>query len=74
MRVLDPPKHVVVHRHGRWCDGELRAWRRDLDGWRGYVRYAVSPGLRYLEWVAAERVRPTQSLGAGRYVRARQSS
>jgi hypothetical protein len=47
---------------------------RDIDGWLGYVRYGVSPGLRYLEWVAAERVRPTQSLGAGRYVRARQSS
>jgi hypothetical protein len=40
-----------------WHDRWLRAWRRDLDGWRGYVRYAVSPGIRYLEWVAAERVR-----------------
>jgi hypothetical protein len=57
MRVLDPPKLVVVHRDDLWCDGELHAWRRDPDAWRGYVRYATSPGLRFLEWVAAERVR-----------------
>ncbi len=24
-------------------DGELRAWRRDLDGWRKYGRWATSP-------------------------------
>jgi hypothetical protein len=40
---------VAVRRDGSWHDDELRAWRRDLDGWRGYLRYAVSPGLRYLE-------------------------
>jgi hypothetical protein len=57
MRVLDPPKLVVVHRDGRWCDGELHAWRRDPDSWVGYARYAVSPGLRHLEWVAGDRVR-----------------
>ncbi|MDX6320039.1 MAG: hypothetical protein QOD35_3439 [Nocardioidaceae bacterium] len=58
MRLLDPPKPVVVRRDGQWHDGELQAWRRDNDGWLGYVRYAVSPGLRHLEWVDAERVRP----------------
>jgi hypothetical protein len=57
MRVLDPPKLVVVHRDDHWCDGKLHAWRRDPDGWVGYVRYAVSPGLRHLEWVAGDRVR-----------------
>jgi hypothetical protein len=51
-----PLKLVLVRRDDRWCDGQLTAWRRDLDGWRGYVGYAVSPGMRYLEWVAAERV------------------
>jgi hypothetical protein len=56
MRVLDSPKLVVVQRDGHWCDGELQAWRRDSEGWRGYVRYATSPGLRHLQWVAAERV------------------
>jgi hypothetical protein len=57
MRLVDPPKLVVVRRDHAWRDGELRAWRRDLDDWCGYVRYAVSPGLRYLEWLPAERVR-----------------
>jgi hypothetical protein len=36
---------------------ELHAWRRDPEGWRGYVRYATRAGLRYLEWVKADRVR-----------------
>ncbi len=27
------------------------------DSWVGYVRYAVSPGLRHLECVAGDRVR-----------------
>jgi hypothetical protein len=57
MRVLDPPNIVVVRRDDRWCDGELHAWRHNPDGWRGYVRYATSPGLSYLEWVNADRVR-----------------
>jgi hypothetical protein len=41
MRLLDPPKLVVVRRDDTWHDGELRAWRRDLDGWRGYACYAL---------------------------------
>jgi hypothetical protein len=57
MRPLDPPKPVVVRRDGQWHDGELQARRRDIGGWLGYVRYAVSRGLRDLEWMAAERVR-----------------
>jgi hypothetical protein len=60
MRCSDPPKLVVVRRDDRWHDGELHAWRRDVDGWRGYVRYAVSPGLRHQECVDAERVRKPQ--------------
>jgi hypothetical protein len=40
-RLAGPPKLVVRRR----------------DGWLGYVRYAVSPGLRYFEWVIAELVR-----------------
>jgi hypothetical protein len=58
MRLLDPPRLVAVRRDGHWCDGELRAWRRDRDGWLGFVCYAQSAGLRWLEWVDAERVRP----------------
>jgi hypothetical protein len=40
--------------------------RRDLDGLVGYMRYAVSTGMRYLEWVAAERVRDGDLTVAGR--------
>ena len=49
MRAVDPPKPVLVRRDGRWLDGDLRAWRRDMDGWLGFVNYSESPGLRYLE-------------------------
>jgi hypothetical protein len=38
---VDPPKLVVVRRDERWHDVELRARRRDLDGSRGYVCYAL---------------------------------
>jgi hypothetical protein len=48
---------VIVRRDGRWCDGELRAWRRDVEGWRGFADHSESAGLRWLEWVDAERVR-----------------
>jgi hypothetical protein len=58
MRLVDPPRPVLVHRRGQWCEGELRAWRRDAEGWRGYVRYSVSAGMRHLDWVPAERMRP----------------
>jgi hypothetical protein len=43
--------------HRRWLDGDLRAWRRDADGWLGYVCYAESAGIRYLEWVGSEQVK-----------------
>jgi hypothetical protein len=59
MRRVEPPRAVLVHRDGRWHDGELRAWRKDLDGWLGFVCYAESAGLRWLEWVPVERVRPS---------------
>jgi hypothetical protein len=52
------PRQLAARNVVRDADRELRAWRRDLDGWLGYVGYGVSPGLRYLEWVEAERVRP----------------
>jgi hypothetical protein len=56
MRVLDPPKLVVVHRDGRWCDGELHAWLRDPDGWVGDMRYATSPGCGTWNGSLAKRV------------------
>jgi hypothetical protein len=59
MRTVSPARPVIVRRDDRWLDGDLRARRRDGDGWLGFVCYAESAGLRWLEWVAAERVRPS---------------
>jgi hypothetical protein len=56
MRAVAPAKPVLVPRDDHWHDGELRGWRRDVDGWLGYVCCAESAGIRYLEWVDAERV------------------
>jgi hypothetical protein len=63
MPALQPPKLAVVRRDGRWHDGELPAWRSDVGGWVGSVRYTVSSGLRHLEWVSADRVRPPATIG-----------
>jgi hypothetical protein len=49
---------VAYSKHdGRWHDGQLRAWRRDDDGCRANVCFSVAPGMRYLEWLPAERMR-----------------
>ena len=52
MRVVD------VQRDGTWHPGTLERWRRDVDGWRAFVRYSVAAGMQHLEWVTADRVRP----------------
>lgn len=58
MRTVDPPRQVWVRRGDVWHRGTLEAWRRDEAGWLAYVRYTVAVGMRHLEWVAAEAVRP----------------
>jgi len=40
----------------------LERWRRDPDGWRGLVRYTEAPGLSYLNWQPADRLRLAPSL------------
>jgi hypothetical protein len=57
MHLVHPPKLVTVQRDGRWYDGQLRAWHRDADGWQANLVYEVAVGIRYLDWVPAERVR-----------------
>ena len=64
MRPVVPPKPVQVERDGAWCLGQLEAWRRDDDGWRAYVRYTAGVGLRHLEWVATESVKPVTGASA----------
>jgi hypothetical protein len=53
--LVHPPKTVVVQRHGRWYDGQLRAWHRDADGCQANVCYEVAVGMRYLDWVVSHR-------------------
>lgn len=48
---------VDVERAGTWHPGVLERWRRDVDGWRAFVR-SVATGMQHLEWVTADRVRP----------------
>ncbi|HYO31339.1 MAG TPA: hypothetical protein VES21_00715 [Nocardioidaceae bacterium] len=52
-----PRKLVAVERDGAWHRGELTAWQRWSDGWHGFVLYGVAPGMRYLEWLPAARLR-----------------
>ena len=49
---------VEVQCESRWHPGTLQPWRRDVDGWRAFVRYSVAAGMQHLEWVTADRVRP----------------
>jgi hypothetical protein len=64
-RQVTPEKPVQVERDGRWHDSQLRAWRRDDDGWRANVLYSIGPGARHLECVDAGRgVGPTKSMNA----------
>ena len=58
MRLVQPPRLVWVLKDDIWREGFLRAWRRDGAGWRAFVCYATSPGMRYLTWVDAGQVRP----------------
>ncbi len=44
----------VLHA-GRWVPGTVEAWRRDPDGWRGYVRYTVEPGATLSALAASQR-------------------
>lgn len=40
-----------------WYPGELRAWQRRADGWWANVNW-TRDGMRYLDTVLADRVRP----------------
>ena len=52
-----PTQLVLAERQGHWHQGELRAWQQWQDGWHEFVCYAVAAGMRYLEWLPADRLR-----------------
>jgi hypothetical protein len=56
-----PPEPVAVdilHTDGRWYPGSLERWRRDELGWKAYVWWSEGVGLRHVEWIPADRLRP----------------
>lgn len=57
----DGPQPVqVLHSDGRWYPGTLERWQRNADGWRGYVWWSEGVGLRHVEWIPADRLRPAE--------------
>ncbi len=54
----DHVREVQVLVDGTWHVGDLEAYRHDRDGWRGFVRWSVGPGLTRLGWHPEQRLRP----------------
>src|SRR4051794_6906448 len=51
----------IYYADGRWYPGTLERWRHDPDrGWIGYVWWSEGAGLRHVEWIPADRLRPAQ--------------
>ena len=57
VRLISPPRFVLVERDGQWFPGELRAWPPEADGWIAHTFYTVAPGMRHLDCVCADRER-----------------
>ena len=53
----DRVREVQILVDGTWHVGDLEAYRRDRDGWRGFVRWSVGPGLTHLGWFGEDRLR-----------------
>ena len=59
---LDAEDHRLVRVQlddGREVEGWLEAWRKDPDGWRGWVRYSTGLAETRLGWFTAGRLTPT---------------
>jgi NAD(P)-dependent dehydrogenase (short-subunit alcohol dehydrogenase family) len=48
---------VEVRVDDTWHHGQLEAWRRDVDGWRAFVRYSTGVGMRRLEWLESDKLK-----------------
>ena len=57
MRLVRPPQPVEVRVDDTWHHGQLEAWRRDVDGWRAFVRYSTGVGMRRLEWLESDKLK-----------------
>jgi len=66
-RRVDPPTLVTVTTTAPWPAGRwpglLSHWRRDADGWRGFVAFSTGVGQQRLGWFPAEQLAPGVPLG-----------
>ncbi len=71
-RRVDPPTLVTVTTTAPWPVGDwpglLSYWRRDADGWRGFVAF-TGVGENRLGWFPADHLRPGVPLGGRDEVR-----
>ena len=54
---MQPRPVEVRHEDGNWYPGWVEAQQRREDGWWGFVRYTIEPGLQHLQWVHETRIR-----------------
>lgn len=52
-------KPVEVLHDGCWHPGTLDRWKHDYRGWIAYVWWSEGVGLTHVEWISADRLRPT---------------
>lgn len=61
-RRVYPPELVTVTTTAPWPSGRwpgvLSYWRRDADGWRGFVAFSTGVGQQRLGWFPADALRP----------------
>jgi len=66
-RRVHPPVLVTVTTTTPWPVGDwsglLSHWRRDADGWRGFVAFSTGVGQQRLGWFPAEQLSPGLPLG-----------
>ncbi len=56
--VRDVDEDVEVLVDGEWHFGVLRQWRKDPEGWVGFVRYRrESTRQGYVDWFPADQIR-----------------
>lgn len=53
----DDVRPVEVLVEGSWLAGELEAYRRDRETWRGWVRWSTGIGENRLDWFDQRQLR-----------------
>lgn len=64
----DRVREVRVLVDGTWWDAELQAYRRDAEGWKGWVRWHEAIGAQRIAWLTEDRIRSVDDPSPGRTV------